>query len=124
MLESIWKRFQSRITFGFGDRCLARGFFLSRMGFPREIQCDNGTLFYSHLTTEFFRRFGIKVTHSSITTRNPSSRRFHRTLKRLLSTFYNQGGLGEKTFPATSLAFAGDAPEAQGFSLGIGTGKI
>ncbi|GFW23970.1 retrovirus-related Pol polyprotein from transposon 412 [Trichonephila clavipes] len=33
----------------------------SRMGFPREIQCDQGTSFTSALTTEFFERFGILV---------------------------------------------------------------
>ncbi|KAF8768442.1 Retrovirus-related Pol polyprotein like [Argiope bruennichi] len=38
----------------------------SRMGFPREIQCDWGTSFTSYLTTEFFDKFGIKVTHSSV----------------------------------------------------------
>ncbi|GFW81767.1 retrovirus-related Pol polyprotein from transposon 412 [Trichonephila clavipes] len=31
----------------------------SRMGFPREIQCDQGTSFTSALTTEFIERFGI-----------------------------------------------------------------
>ncbi|GFV34085.1 retrovirus-related Pol polyprotein from transposon 412 [Trichonephila clavipes] len=36
----------------------------SRMGFPREIQCDQGTSFTSALTTEFFERFGILVRHS------------------------------------------------------------
>ncbi|GFX17711.1 retrovirus-related Pol polyprotein from transposon 17.6 [Trichonephila clavipes] len=38
----------------------------SRMGFPREIQCDQGTSFTSALTTEFFERFGILVMHSSV----------------------------------------------------------
>ncbi|GFY30477.1 retrovirus-related Pol polyprotein from transposon 412 [Trichonephila clavipes] len=58
----------------------------SRMGFPREIQCDQGTSFISALTTEFFERFGILVRHSSVY--HPQSNpveRFHRTLKRLLS---------------------------------------
>ncbi|GFT49289.1 retrovirus-related Pol polyprotein from transposon 17.6 [Trichonephila clavipes] len=57
----------------------------SRMGFPREIQCDQGTSFTSALTTEFFERFGILVRHSSVY--HPQSNpveRFHRTLKRLL----------------------------------------
>ncbi|GFV34310.1 retrovirus-related Pol polyprotein from transposon 412 [Trichonephila clavipes] len=55
------------------------------MGFPREIQCDQGTSFTSALTTEFFERFGILVRHSSVY--HPGSNpveRFHRTLKRLL----------------------------------------
>ncbi|GFU86794.1 retrovirus-related Pol polyprotein from transposon 17.6 [Trichonephila clavipes] len=57
----------------------------SRMGFPREIQCDQGTSFTSALTTKFFERFGILVRHSSVY--HPQSNpveRFHRTLKRLL----------------------------------------
>ncbi|GFW64208.1 gypsy retrotransposon integrase-like protein 1 [Trichonephila clavipes] len=33
----------------------------SRMGFPREIQCDQDTSFTSALTTELFERFGILV---------------------------------------------------------------
>ncbi|GBM36421.1 hypothetical protein AVEN_234806-1 [Araneus ventricosus] len=43
----------------------------SKMGFPREIQSDLGSSFTSSLTTEFFDRFGIKVTHSSM--RHPQS---------------------------------------------------
>ncbi|GFX17428.1 retrovirus-related Pol polyprotein from transposon 17.6 [Trichonephila clavipes] len=61
----------------------------SRMGFPREIQCDQGTSFTSALTTEFFERFGILVRHSSVY--HPQSNpveRFHRTLKRLLRVLY------------------------------------
>ncbi|GFW54156.1 retrovirus-related Pol polyprotein from transposon 17.6 [Trichonephila clavipes] len=38
----------------------------SQMGFPREIQCDQGTSFTSALTTEFFEIFGILVRHSSV----------------------------------------------------------
>ncbi|GBM97599.1 Retrovirus-related Pol polyprotein from transposon 412 [Araneus ventricosus] len=78
----------------------------SRMGFPREIQCDNGTSFTSHLTTEFFERFGIKVTHSSVhhPQYNPVER-FHRTLKRLLKVLCLQSGEDwEKTLSATLLA--------------------
>ncbi|GBM66033.1 hypothetical protein AVEN_147359-1 [Araneus ventricosus] len=50
----------------------------SRMGFPREIQRDLGSSFTSFLTTEFFDRFRIKVTHSSV--HHPQSNpveRFH-----------------------------------------------
>ncbi|GFX94292.1 retrovirus-related Pol polyprotein from transposon 412 [Trichonephila clavipes] len=57
----------------------------SRMGFPREIQCDQGTSFTSALTTEFFERFeylsGIVL---CIIHRVTPVERFHRTLKRLL----------------------------------------
>ncbi|GFV39284.1 retrovirus-related Pol polyprotein from transposon 297 [Trichonephila clavipes] len=39
---------------------------LSRMGFPRELQTDQGTSFMSALTTEFLERFGVKVVRSSV----------------------------------------------------------
>ncbi|GBN26224.1 Uncharacterized protein K02A2.6 [Araneus ventricosus] len=90
----------------------------SRMGFPREIQCDNGTSFTSHLTTEFFERFGIKVTHSSV--HHPQSNpveRFHRTLKRLLKVLCLQSGEDwEKNLPATLLALRTVTHESIGFS--------
>ncbi|GFV27985.1 retrovirus-related Pol polyprotein from transposon 17.6 [Trichonephila clavipes] len=38
----------------------------SRMGFPRELQTDQGTSFMSALTTEFLERFGVKVVRSSV----------------------------------------------------------
>ncbi|GFT56967.1 retrovirus-related Pol polyprotein from transposon 17.6 [Trichonephila clavipes] len=57
----------------------------SRMGFPREIQTDQGSSFMSCLTVEFFNRFGIKVSRCSVyhTQSNPVER-FHRTIKRVL----------------------------------------
>ncbi|GFW07938.1 retrovirus-related Pol polyprotein from transposon 17.6 [Trichonephila clavipes] len=61
----------------------------SRMGFPREIQTDQGTSFMSRLTVEFFNRFGIKVFRSSVY--HPQSNpveRFHRTVKRVLRVLY------------------------------------
>ncbi|GFT31136.1 retrovirus-related Pol polyprotein from transposon 412 [Trichonephila clavipes] len=57
----------------------------SRMGFPRELQTDQGTSFMSALTTEFLERFGVKVVRSSVY--HPQSNpveRIHRTLKRIL----------------------------------------
>ncbi|GBM51196.1 Retrovirus-related Pol polyprotein from transposon 17.6 [Araneus ventricosus] len=90
----------------------------SRMGFPREIQCDLGTSFTSHLTTEFFERFGIKVTHSSV--HHPQSNpveRFHRTLKRLLKVLCLESGEDwEKNLPATLLALRTVTHESTGFS--------
>ncbi|GFX25635.1 retrovirus-related Pol polyprotein from transposon 412 [Trichonephila clavipes] len=38
----------------------------SRMGFPRELQTDQGTSFMSALTTEFLERFEVKVVRSSV----------------------------------------------------------
>ncbi|GBN66471.1 Retrovirus-related Pol polyprotein from transposon 412, partial [Araneus ventricosus] len=90
----------------------------STMGFPREIQCDNGTSFTSQLTTEFFERFGIKVTHSSV--HHPQSNpveRFHRTLKRLLKVLCLQSGEDwKKNLPATLLALRTVTHESTGFS--------
>ena len=57
----------------------------SRMGFPKEIQTDQGKSFMSVLTTEFLERFGIKIVRSSIY--HPQSNpveRFHRSIKRIL----------------------------------------
>ncbi|GFX01539.1 retrovirus-related Pol polyprotein from transposon 412 [Trichonephila clavipes] len=57
----------------------------SRMGFPRELQTDQGTSFMSALTTEFLESFGVKVVRSSV--HHPQSNpveRMHRTLKRIL----------------------------------------
>ncbi|GFS78687.1 retrovirus-related Pol polyprotein from transposon 412 [Trichonephila clavipes] len=57
----------------------------SRMGFPRELQTDQGTSFMSARTTEFLERFGVKVVRSSVY--HPQSNpveRMHRTLKRIL----------------------------------------
>ncbi|GFS53716.1 retrovirus-related Pol polyprotein from transposon 297 [Trichonephila clavipes] len=78
----------------------------SRMGFPREIQCDQGTSFTSALTTEFFERFGILVRHSSVY--HPQSdpvERFHRTLKRLLRVLcLDAGSEWDKHLPSILLA--------------------
>ncbi|GFX80046.1 retrovirus-related Pol polyprotein from transposon 412 [Trichonephila clavipes] len=78
----------------------------SRMGFPREIQCDQGTSFTSALTTEFFERFGILVRHSSVY--HPQSNpveRFHRTLKRLLRVLcLDAGSEWDKHLPSILLA--------------------
>lgn len=65
----------------------------SRMGFPREIQCDQGTSFKSALTTEFLEKIGIKVTHSSV--QHPQSNpieRVHRTVKRLMKALCPESG--------------------------------
>ncbi|GFW72530.1 gypsy retrotransposon integrase-like protein 1 [Trichonephila clavipes] len=78
----------------------------SRMGFPREIQCDQGTSFTSALTTEFFERFGILVRHSSVY--HPQSNpveRFHRPLKRLLRVLcLDAGSEWDKHLPSILLA--------------------
>ena len=57
----------------------------SRIGFPKEIQCDNGSYFVSALTNEFLQRLGIHVVHSSVY--HPQSNpveRLHRTMKKII----------------------------------------
>ncbi|GFX40590.1 retrovirus-related Pol polyprotein from transposon 412 [Trichonephila clavipes] len=90
----------------------------SRMGFPREIQCDQGTSFTSALTTEFFERFGILVRHSSVY--HPQSNpveRFHRTLKRLLRVLcLDAGSEWDKHLPSILLALRAVCYESTGYT--------
>ncbi|GFX61317.1 hypothetical protein TNCV_1171561 [Trichonephila clavipes] len=90
----------------------------SRMGFPREIQCDQGTSFTSALTTEFFERFGILVRHSSVY--HPQSNpveRFHRTLKRLLRVLcLDDGSEWDKHLPSILLALQTVSHESTGYT--------
>ncbi|GFT56549.1 retrovirus-related Pol polyprotein from transposon 17.6 [Trichonephila clavipes] len=90
----------------------------SRMGFPREIQCDQGTSFTSALTTEFFERFGILVRHSSVY--HPQSNpveRFHRTLKRLLRVLcLDAVSEWDKHLPSILLALRTVSHESTGYT--------
>ncbi|GFS51107.1 hypothetical protein TNCV_3532291 [Trichonephila clavipes] len=90
----------------------------SRMGFPREIQCDQGTSFTSALTTKFFERFGILVRHSSVY--HPQSNpveRFHRTLKRLLRVLcLDAGSKWDKHLPSILLALRTVSHESTGYT--------
>ncbi|KFM69716.1 Retrovirus-related Pol polyprotein from transposon 17.6, partial [Stegodyphus mimosarum] len=90
----------------------------SRMGFPKEIQCDQGTSFMSNLTTEFFERFGIKVSHSSV--HHPQSNpveRFHRTIKRILRVLCLEADSDwEQVLPAALLALRTVTHESTGFT--------
>ncbi|GFW71629.1 retrovirus-related Pol polyprotein from transposon 412 [Trichonephila clavipes] len=90
----------------------------SRMGFPREIQCDQGTSFTSALTTKFFERFGILVRHSSVY--HPQSNpveRFHRTLKRLLRVLcLDAGSEWDKHLPSILLALRTVSHESTGYT--------
>ncbi|GFX85942.1 retrovirus-related Pol polyprotein from transposon 412 [Trichonephila clavipes] len=89
----------------------------SRMGFPREIQCDQDT-FTSALTTEFFERFGILVRYSSVY--HPQSNpveRFHRTLKRLLRVLcLDAGSEWDKYLPSILLALRSVSHESTGYT--------
>ncbi|GFU66169.1 retrovirus-related Pol polyprotein from transposon 17.6 [Trichonephila clavipes] len=90
----------------------------SRTGFPREIQCDQGTSFTSALTTEFFERFGILVRHSLVY--HPQSNpveRFHRTLKRLLRVLcLDAGSEWHKHLPSILLALRTVPHESTGYT--------
>ncbi|GFT05132.1 retrovirus-related Pol polyprotein from transposon 412 [Trichonephila clavipes] len=90
----------------------------SRMGFPREIQCDQGTSFTSALTTEFFERFGILVRHSSVYhPQSNSVERFHRTLKRLLRVLcLDAGSEWDKHLPSILLALRTVSHESTGYT--------
>ncbi|GFT16295.1 retrovirus-related Pol polyprotein from transposon 17.6 [Trichonephila clavipes] len=90
----------------------------SRMGFPREIQTDQGTSFMSRLTVEFFNRFGIKVSRSSVY--HPKSNpveRFHRTVKRILRVLCIEAAPNwESQVPAALFALRTVTHESTGFS--------
>ncbi|GFU37084.1 retrovirus-related Pol polyprotein from transposon 412 [Trichonephila clavipes] len=91
---------------------------LSRMGFPREIQTDQRTSFMSRLTVEFFNRFGIKVSRSSV--HHPQSNpveRFHRTVKRILRVLCIEAAPNfESQVPAALFALRTVTHENAGFS--------
>ncbi|GFX29424.1 gypsy retrotransposon integrase-like protein 1 [Trichonephila clavipes] len=90
----------------------------SRMGFPREIQCDQSTSFTSALTTEFFERFGTLVRHSSVY--HPQSNpveRFHRTLKRLFRVLcLDAGSEWDKHLPSILLALRTVSHKSTGYT--------
>ncbi|GFV87814.1 retrovirus-related Pol polyprotein from transposon 412 [Trichonephila clavipes] len=90
----------------------------SRMGFPRELQTDQGTSFMSALTTEFLERFGVKVVRSSVY--HPQSNpveRMHRTLKRILRVLcLRQFQIGEKILPQALFALRTVIHDSTGFS--------
>ncbi|GFU92869.1 retrovirus-related Pol polyprotein from transposon 17.6 [Trichonephila clavipes] len=88
------------------------------MGFPREIQTDQGISFMSHLTVEFFNRFGIQVFQSSVyhLQSNPVER-FHRTVKRVLRVLCIEAAPNwESQVPAALFALRTVTHESTGFS--------
>ncbi|GFX55012.1 retrovirus-related Pol polyprotein from transposon 412 [Trichonephila clavipes] len=90
----------------------------SRMGFPKEIQTDQGTSFMSILTSVFFENFGINVVRSSVY--HPQSNpveRFHRTLKRILRVICIESSPEwEKQLPAALFALRTITYESTGFT--------
>ncbi|GFS80802.1 retrovirus-related Pol polyprotein from transposon 412 [Trichonephila clavipes] len=90
----------------------------SRMGFPKEIQTDQGTSFMSILTSVFFENFGINVVRSSVY--HPQSNpveRFHGTLKRILRVICIESSPEwEKQLPAALFALRTITHESTGFT--------
>jgi len=88
------------------------------MGFPKELQTDQGTSFMSALTTEFLERFGIKVIRSSV--HHPQSNpveRMHRTLKRILRVLCLESGPDwEKILPQALFALRTVTHDSTGFA--------
>ncbi|GFY06820.1 hypothetical protein TNCV_482251 [Trichonephila clavipes] len=90
----------------------------SRMGFPREKQCDQRTSFTSALTTEFFENFGILVRHNfGYHPQSNPIERFHRTLKRLLRVLcLDAGSEWEKHLPSILLALRTVSLKSTGYT--------
>ncbi|GBN64085.1 Retrovirus-related Pol polyprotein from transposon 412 [Araneus ventricosus] len=90
----------------------------SRMGFPRELQTDQGTSFMSALTTEFLEKFGVKVVRSSVY--HPQSNpveRMHSTLKRILRVLRLEALPDwEKILPQSLFALRTVIHDSTGFS--------
>lgn len=90
----------------------------ARVGFPREIQCDQGTVFTSALTTGFLEKCGIKIIHSSVYHPQTNSvERWHSVMKRVLrALIYENKCEWEACLPAMLFALRSVAHEATGFS--------
>lgn len=90
----------------------------ARVGFPAEIQSDNGSVFTSQLTTTFLERCGMKIIHSSV--HHPQSNaveRMHSVLKRVLRALcYEHKTDWESCLPATMFALRSVPHETTGFS--------
>lgn len=90
----------------------------SRVGFPSEIQSDNGSVFTSNLTTVFLERCGIKLVHSSV--HHPQSNpveRMHSVLKRILRALCSEHRRDwEACVPAALFALRSAPHESTGFS--------
>ncbi|XP_064463444.1 uncharacterized protein LOC135374410 [Ornithodoros turicata] len=90
----------------------------ARIGFPSEIQSDQGTVFTSALTTEFFERCGIRVIHSSVChPQSNSVERWHSVLKRVLRALCHERVADwEACLPAALFALRTASHESTGFS--------
>lgn len=90
----------------------------ARVGFPSEIQSDQGSVFTSALTTTFLERCGVKLIHSSVChPQSNSVERCHSTLKRVLRALcYERKQEWDDCLPATLFALRTVPHEATGFT--------
>lgn len=90
----------------------------SRLGFPAEVQCDQGSVFTSALTTTFLSKCGIKLRHSSVYhPQSNSVERWHSVLKRVLRALcYEQKTEWDLCLPAALFALRTAPHEATGFA--------
>lgn len=90
----------------------------ARIGFPAEIQSDQGSVFTSALTNTFLEKCGIRVVHSSVY--HPQSNaveKWHSVFKRVLRALcFEQKVDWEACLPATMFALRTVPHEATGFS--------
>ncbi|XP_064484714.1 uncharacterized protein LOC135396973 [Ornithodoros turicata] len=90
----------------------------ARIGFPSEIQCDNGSVFTSALTATFLEKCGIRVIHSSL--HHPQSNsveRWHSVLKRVLRALTHEYKTDwESSLPGAMFALRSVPHETTGFS--------
>jgi hypothetical protein len=90
----------------------------ARLGFPKELQSDRGTVFTSALTTTFLQRCGIRVIHSSV--HHPQSNaveRIHSVMKRLLRALcFEQKAEWDRCLPATMFALRTIPNASTGFA--------
>ncbi|XP_064467644.1 uncharacterized protein LOC135378518 [Ornithodoros turicata] len=90
----------------------------ARIGFPKEIQCDNGSVFTSALTTTFLEKCGIKVIHSSLYhPQSNSVEKWHSVLKRVLRALTHEYKTDwESGLPGAMFALRSVPHETTGFS--------
>ena len=81
----------------------------AKVGYQREIECDQGTCFTRELTTAILRKYGIN--HSSVCHPQPNTvERLHSTLKRILKALCLQSkgdwkeNLPMALFPITAIS--------------------
>lgn len=90
----------------------------ARVGFPAEIQSDQGTVFTSALTTTFLEKCGIRLIHSSVY--HPQSNpveKLHSVMKRVLRALCFERKVDwDVCLPATMFALRTAPHEATGFT--------